>query len=298
MRNRLLFGPVLIAVLVLLFWLDEIAANATIPDLLRPLFLGKETFPNATVLFPLAAMLSLLAARELAAMIFAKNIVASRRVLSAAALLGLGVAAFVPEEFRGVPSVAIAHTAGLLVLVGSLAFYARRRTVQGVLAGAGGALLSYVYLGLMMGFLIVLRREHSAWTLLWILATVKSCDIGAYFTGKSIGRHKLIPWLSPGKTWEGLAGGVTFSALVGLVGYLLLRRAGIYDDMLVAEAALAGLAFGLVGQIGDLIASLYKRDAGIKDASRSLPGFGGIMDVIDSPMLVAPLAYWWLSLTA
>lgn len=298
MRNRLLFGPVLIAVLVLLFWLDEIAANATIPDPLRPLFLGKETFPNATVLFPLAAMLSLLAARELAAMIFAKNIVASRRVLSAAALLGLGVAAFVPEEFRGVPSVAIAHTAGLLVLVGSLAFYARRRTVQGVLAGAGGALLSYVYLGLMMGFLIVLRREHSAWTLLWILATVKSCDIGAYFTGKSIGRHKLIPWLSPGKTWEGLAGGVTFSALVGLVGYLLLRRAGIYDDMLVAEAALAGLAFGLVGQIGDLIASLYKRDAGIKDSSRSLPGFGGIMDVIDSPLLVAPLAYWWLSLTA
>jgi len=157
---------------------------------------------------------------------------------------------------------------------------------------AGGTLLAYVYLGLMLGFIVAIRREHSGWLLLWVLVATKSCDIGAYFAGRAFGRHKLIVWLSPGKTWEGLAGGVAVSSLVGGLGVYALRA--IDPETLIGPAfgALAGCVFGLVGQMGDLIASLFKRDAGIKDAGAVLPGFGGVLDVLDSPLLVLPVAYW------
>jgi len=189
--------------------------------------------------------------------------------------------------------VAVVSTAASVVLVSALLFYARNRTFEGSVALAGGTLLSFVYLGLMFGFFLAIRREHSAWSLLWIFAVTKACDIGAYFTGKSIGRHKLIPWLSPGKTWEGLAGGVVLAVLAAAGGAALLRR---FDGAgpTASAACVAGVMFALFGQAGDLMESLFKRDAGKKDASAVLPGFGGILDVMDSPLLVAPVAYWWV----
>jgi phosphatidate cytidylyltransferase len=182
------------------------------------------------------------------------------------------------------------------VLVASLVYYSRRKSVEGIVASAGGTLLSFVYLGVLFGFFVFIRREHSAWVVLWVLLVTKSCDIGAFFTGRSIGRHKLIPWVSPGKTWEGLIGGVITSAAVAAVGMVALQ-AWVDESSLPGPwlAAVAGATFGLIGQAGDLVASLFKRDAGIKDASSILPGFGGVMDVVDSPLLVAPAAYWWLA---
>jgi phosphatidate cytidylyltransferase len=163
----------------------------------------------------------------------------------------------------------------------------------GVVASAGGTLLAFVYLGLMSGFLLAIRREHSVWVLAWVILTTKACDIGAYFAGRSLGRHKLISWLSPGKTWEGLAGGLVASAVIGAAGLALVRRVepGLPPWW---TGFIAGALFGLTGQFGDLIESLFKRDAGIKDASSVLPGFGGVLDVLDSPLMVAPVAYWWL----
>jgi phosphatidate cytidylyltransferase len=120
------------------------------------------------------------------------------------------------------------------------------------------------------------------------------CDTGAYFTGRSLGKHKLILWLSPGKTWEGLVGGIALASVFGVLGVWL--GAVSQPKYPIALGLATGVVFALLGQAGDLMMSLLKRDAGIKDSGRSLPGFGGILDVLDSPLLVAPFAYWWLKL--
>lgn len=261
------------------------------PDWLRPLFLGREVVPPGVGVFLVSLVASILAARELAAIMKANGIEASKRITTTAAITGLLVSCIVPMRETAITAVAIVCSAAVAMLLLSLVFYSRRRTVEGAVASAGGTLLSFVYLGLMVGFFLAIRRQHSIWVLAWIVMTTKSCDIGAYFTGKALGRHKLILWLSPGKTWEGLAGGVALAAGVGAVGLWMLREPGLPP---VWTGALAGALFGLTGQLGDLIESLFKRDAGMKDASSVLPGFGGVLDVLDSPAMVAPVAFWWL----
>lgn len=294
LKQRLLLGPLLILLLVGGIWLDSWLDRQVLPRSLDALFPGLGDFPPGVIVFIVVLALSLIAAREIVSILRDKGINASMRLSCASAVLGLGVSCLVPTEFKGEHSATIVSSAAALVLASSLAFYSRRQTVEGVIAATGGTLLAFVYLGLMFGFIPAIRREHSAWILLWVLVTTKSCDIGAYFTGKAIGKHKLIAWLSPGKTWEGLAGGTLFAASVGAIGVEVLRQYGHTSLPTWQGGALAGVLFALVGQAGDLMASLLKRDAGIKDAGRILPGFGGMLDVIDSPLLVAPVAYWWL----
>jgi phosphatidate cytidylyltransferase len=297
-RHRLIFGPVFIALVVALVWLDEWTDHRPLSPFWRNVFMGLDTPPPGVVLFLLSVVVSVLASRELARIMRDKGIAASKRIVTSAAIAGLVVSCLVPQDLPGEVAAQVVSTAAAAVLLLSLAYYSRHKTVQGAVAAAGGTLLAFVYLGLMFGFLLAIRREHPAWVLLWVLMTTKACDIGAFFTGVAIGRHKLILWLSPGKTWEGLFGGVLFAAVVGGLGRWILVRVGITQQPGVWEGAAAGAVFGIVGQTGDLVASLFKRDAGIKDSSRLLPGFGGILDVIDSPLLVAPVAYWWLHAAA
>jgi phosphatidate cytidylyltransferase len=152
-----------------------------------------------------------------------------------------------------------------------------------------------VYLGLMTGFFLALRRWHTAWLIVGIILTTKSMDTGAFFAGRAFGRRKLIPWLSPGKTWEGLIGGL---ALASLVGAVLAAVSDVlldpYEHVPIWLGAVCGVVFGVVGQAGDLTMSLLKRGAGLKDSSKLLPGLGGALDVLDSPLMVAPVAFWLL----
>ena len=291
MGRRLLLGPVMIAVLLLGLWLDERIDATASPDWLRPPL--RDTWPPGVIIFASVAVLATLAAGELAAILRDKGILASRRICTFAAMLGVFVSAFVPADTGAVDAVAVVAMSAMAVLAVAIVFFARYKTVEGIVAATGGALLAYVYLGLMFGFLVAIRREHSVWALLWVLMVTKACDIGAYFTGTAIGRHKLIPWLSPGKTWEGLAGGVALSCIAGAAGAGLLGVQWQPVGTVVIVAGVAGL-LGLIGQGGDLLESVLKRDAGVKDSGRSIPGFGGILDVIDSPLLVGPFAYWWL----
>ncbi|MCL2648066.1 MAG: phosphatidate cytidylyltransferase [Phycisphaerales bacterium] len=175
-----------------------------------------------------------------------------------------------------------------LSLLAAVIMHSRRQKVDGAMANAGATLLAITYLGVLPGFFLPICLTHSAWMLLVIVAVVKSADIGAYAIGRLIGKHKLIPWLSPGKTIEGFIGGLTFSALVALA---LLRA---FSPL---QAIIAGIILGAIGQVGDLLESLLKRDAGVKDSGR-VPGFGGILDLLDSPLLAAPAAYWLLKLIA
>jgi phosphatidate cytidylyltransferase len=153
------------------------------------------------------------------------------------------------------------------------------------------------YLGLLPCFLVQLRwlpasaETRRATTCLALAIFVpKCCDIGAYFTGRLIGRHRMAPTLSPKKTWEGAVGGLTASALaaVGInqFGPALTRGAWMTAGL--------GLVLGLAGMLGDLAESLIKRDCGQKDASQIVPGFGGVLDVVDAILFAAPVAYWCL----
>jgi phosphatidate cytidylyltransferase len=165
------------------------------------------------------------------------------------------------------------------------------------------ALLVWVvgYLGLLPCFLAQLRwwppvsdaggpdtRGEAALALTIFVA--KGADIGAYFTGRLIGRRRLSPVISPKKTWEGLAGGLVLSMLIAVGLNRLMTRLMTSDF----EAALFGIVVGGAGVLGDLAESLIKRDRKRKDASHVVPGFGGVLDVVDSVLFAAPVAYWWL----
>lgn len=268
-------------------WLDGVAS---------PWWSG--TLPPGMVIAPAAVVVAVLAALELKALLIGTGIQASRVVTCGTAVLGIAVAALVPTEEDGVTGAAIVSFAVGSVLVGSLVFYGASRKVEGMIASAGGALFSFCVLGLMLGFVVTLRREHEVWVVLWVLLVTKSSDIGAYTVGMAIGRHKLIPWLSPKKTWEGLAGAVLFASLLGLGGAELLRFFGVEGVPGPLLAWLLGGFFALLGQAGDLVASVLKRDAGAKDSGQSIPGFGGVLDVIDSLLLSLPVAYWLLPVAA
>lgn len=292
MRDRLLLGPLLIAALVGGFALDQWLDGCRSP---WTWLAGPDgTLPPGIVLFGVMFATSVLAARELSTILEDKGIEASKRMMTLAAGLGLVVSCLIPDRLGAVDAAAVVSGAAVATLGGSLLFYSRHRTVKGVVASVGGTLLAFVYLGLTFGFLLAVRREHSAWAVVWIIIVTKSCDIGAYFTGVTLGRHKLIPWLSPGKTWEGLVGGVVTAALVAWAGMALLTRELGLPAPAPWVPISAGVLFALVGQAGDLVASLFKRDAGIKDSGRVLPGFGGVLDLIDSPLMVAPAAYLWV----
>jgi phosphatidate cytidylyltransferase len=139
--------------------------------------------------------------------------------------------------------------------------------------------------------LVDLRGDHPS-LLLATLATVWISDTAAYFVGRRFGKRKLAPSISPGKTWEGVAGALAAVGLYALA-WLYLGRSGGWPGGARAAAAwifpvLLGLA--VVGMIGDLFESLIKRQAGVKDSGTFLPGHGGILDRIDAPMAMLPLA--------
>ena len=139
-------------------------------------------------------------------------------------------------------------------------------------------------------FILGIRILHGPWVLLAFIFTVKGSDIGAYTFGRLFGKHKLCPTISPGKTWEGLAGAMLFGLGVSL-GFSLF--CGIMSPL---WAVVFGAVFGVLGQLGDLAESMIKRDAASKDSSSSIPGFGGILDVIDSPLATAPIAFLFFNL--
>lgn len=254
------------------------------------------TLPPGIVVAPVVLVLSALAARELARILRDAGIVASTGLTSGVAMVGVILAAFVPVSFNGVTGASLVSFAVGLVLVGAMVHYGRHRKVDGMIAATGGALLSFCLLGLMLGFIVTLRREHEVWVLLWVLLVTKASDIGAYTLGHAIGRRKLIAWVSPGKTWEGLLGAVFFAAMLGAGGSALLRYSGVHGMPGVMASAALGAMFAGLGHVGDLVVSVLKRDAGVKDSGVSVPGFGGVLDVIDSLLLVPPVAYWLLPL--
>jgi phosphatidate cytidylyltransferase len=160
-------------------------------------------------------------------------------------------------------------------------------------------LFAVAYLGLLPSFFIQIRwlamPEVSGLMLALVIFVPKGNDIGAYFTGTFLGKHKMTPTLSPKKTWEGFAGGVLAGVVVAVGLSLLVPVPRPVFRHGILEAVAFGLVVGGAGVLGDLAESLIKRDCHTKDASQSIPGFGGVLDVIDSVLFAAPVAYLWFS---
>jgi phosphatidate cytidylyltransferase len=161
-----------------------------------------------------------------------------------------------------------------------------------VLTGVGVTLLGPIYVAFLGGFLIATRvgfETHpflSTHLLGFFFLVLMGSDTGAYFAGKALGKHKLIPTISPGKTWEGLIGGfVVAAAFAALATFWFFPELPYY-----ASVPLAILMSG-IGVLGDLAESAMKRGSGAKDAASVLPGHGGFLDRLDSLLLNAPILY-------
>ncbi|HEV2949690.1 MAG TPA: phosphatidate cytidylyltransferase [Gemmataceae bacterium] len=195
---------------------------------------------------------------------------------------------------------AIAGLMAGIVLAGFLWEMATFHGPGGSVQRIATLLFMAAYLGLLPCFLIQLRfpatppasgEAHlGSVSLALAIFVPKCCDTGAYFTGRLIGKHPMAPVLSPKKTWEGAAGGLAAS-VAAAVG---INRLGPVLNGIGTEITF-GLTVGIAAMLGDLAESLIKRDFGRKDASEVLPGFGGILDVIDSILFASPVAFCWLA---
>ncbi|MBN1846564.1 MAG: phosphatidate cytidylyltransferase [Sedimentisphaerales bacterium] len=171
--------------------------------------------------------------------------------------------------------------------------HALRRGASQAIGSLGVYCFGLLYLGLGGWFLVQIRLlgalAGDTWGqiryLIIFLITVKSCDIGAYFTGRFFGRHLWVPSISPKKTWEGLVGGILLAVITAS---LFAHFSAIMNRF---EAVLFGLVVAVTGQLGDLLESMLKRDAEQKDSARLIPEFGGVLDLLDSVLGAVPFAY-------
>lgn len=204
LKYRLTFGPIFVALLLVVLWLDQFAEDAW----------GWR--PGIVILVAIMLPAIRIGAGELARMYEAKGTWVSAPAMFLAGAAGcIGLVAFGPGAGREDIQLRLLQvaSAGCAALALGWLLHARERRPSGALHAGSAAALAFVYFGLMPGFFLALRAQHSAWVLAAAILVVKACDIGAYTAGKTLGKHKLIVWLSPGKTWEGLAGGVVFSSL-------------------------------------------------------------------------------------
>ncbi|MGC9455613.1 MAG: phosphatidate cytidylyltransferase [Phycisphaerae bacterium] len=244
---------------------------------------------------PITVGLVLLAAaglRELGKLTSAVGV----KLLGLSGLLGVcGLASLPwwwPQVAETSPTGAVVFTALSLTTAVVFAEQMIRARTKDAVRRVAVTMLAVVYLGAGSALLLAVRMDFGVPTLLLVLAAVKFTDIGAYFTGSFIGRHKLIPWLSPGKSWEGLAGGIVAGAGIAVLSAAVLGP----DTLALPRAAVLGAVLALAGQFADLCESLLKRSAEVKDTGAVVPEFGGVLDILDSPLLAAPVAYALLML--
>ena len=167
----------------------------------------------------------------------------------------------------------------------------------------GHTMLGVLYVSWLLGFLLKIyffaapddAGFDAGYCLLFFILATKCSDIGAYSLGSLIGRHKMIPSVSPGKTWEGFVGAILLSTAAAMVmaHYWGAARLG---GMTLGHAAVLGPLLAVGAVIGDLVESVFKRDSGVKDSGSFFPGIGGILDLLDSLLFNAPLMFLYLRL--
>jgi phosphatidate cytidylyltransferase len=207
-----------------------------------------------------------------------RPVLLARLAFTMAAVL-LAVFPLIFDRFNPVPVQIFYLALAYWSLIGLLLFFNKQKLPALVIALSGVfALLPAWYA---LSFLAT--AEHGNVRIVECLLIVAAADIGAYFTGKRFGKRKLAPAISPGKTWEGFAGGMLCAALVTVLLSLVLH------DNFSVQLILLGFVLAAVSVIGDLWVSLHKRAAGLKDSGKLLPGHGGVLDRIDGLIAALPV---------
>jgi phosphatidate cytidylyltransferase len=258
------------------FWSRILVAIVGLPVVLGLVWLG------GWWLFGLAAGASVVALHEFASM------TRPLRPLMPAAYTG-ALLALVGAEAGG-PGWAMAGFLSTFALALLLRLVADVR--QAATIAIGATVLGAAWIGLGLTHMLLLRDipAHARLAAFTVLIAVFAGDTAAYFTGRLIGRHKLVPVISPGKTWEGFVAGTAATVLVTFFA--------LYDDrkdfLSVWQALVLGLVLSLAGPAGDLFESAVKRDMEVKDSGRILAGHGGVLDRLDAFLFALPAAYWLL----
>jgi phosphatidate cytidylyltransferase len=180
-----------------------------------------------------------------------------------------------------------------IVIVPALYYLFRFRDLQTVVPRLGLTTLGLVYAGLLLTFLALLKRDlpnGGDWVILTLM-TAWFGDTGAYFAGRFLGRTKLYPAISPGKTRAGAVGG-----LAGSFAGAVLANLWFFPELGWVHGAVVTLVGGALGQTGDLVESMLKRAFGVKDSGKILPGHGGILDRVDAVLFLAPFMYLYARL--
>ncbi len=284
-----------------------------IPTLFGLFYADHRLGQNAPVLALLAVLLSVRSAWELGDLFAARGIpLRSRSHMLGSCVTAL--AAWIPAWCWVEPVLTVAPFASLGPIALSLAFCLLLLFIQEAASfqspgktfeALGASLLIIAYSGFLLGITAQLRwvagSEAGYLVLGSLLIAAKTCDIGAYTFGRLFGKTKMAPLLSPGKTWAGAVGGIATSTVATwawLTFIPSLFNTG-WKPSPVWAACVYGAVVGLTGMIGDLSESLLKRDAGKKDSAALFPGFGGLLDLLDSILYAGPVAYalWvWLPL--
>ena len=287
LRSRLITGPLLSFALIALLYFDE-QLGSIVCGCCTTLQPGLLIAILAMVVVPIVAV-------ELGSIAHGIGVRSSIPMMIISMEAWIAAIYLYPPTIETSTAIGILFTMFIASMLLSVIALSKNRDLKGVVAGTAFTVATSAYIAMGIGMFLLLRRDHSAWWIVGVIAVVKMCDTGAFFVGCNLGKHKLIQWVSPGKTWEGLIGGLVTASLTA-VGLAAANNHWLQDEPEIPLlcAGLLGLLFGAIGQAGDLVMSIFKRDSGIKDASSVLPGLGGLLDVLDSLLLVGATAYWLL----
>jgi phosphatidate cytidylyltransferase len=291
LRWRLAVSAVLIPAFFGLFWLDA------------------QRGESAPVLLVLVVIIALRAANEMVDLLWTRKFTPNRIIVSASCVLVAASAWWgrfghmpirIPSDDNTLAQVMLAYSLTILAMF-LLATY-RYREPGASMETLGAELLIVSYIGVLLGVVVQLRwvagSDAGYLVIGSLLVVTKGGDVGAYFCGRLFGKRKMVPLLSPGKTWAGAVGALLGSA-GGAVAWMQIAtplftprgQTELWVPPNWFSCAIYGLILGATGLVGDLCESLIKRDVGKKDSARLLPGFGGLLDLIDSILYAGPVAY-------
>jgi phosphatidate cytidylyltransferase len=310
MRDRLIVAIPLAAAIIGLLLLDGYLAGQPAPHWVLPL-LRVDVGPwltNGAICAAVVLVMTVLATAELVHLARVRGhrpFGVTAQFFAAMLVIGPYVS-FNLSPFTG----GYDESLGMLWLATGLGFVFLLQAVQRGTVNAMENLAFTIFIifygGGLTGFMTKLRMEVGGTAgvvvLLFSIFVVKMTDTGAYFTGRLLGRRKLIEWLSPKKTWEGFVGGMITAVMCALAIGHWLHTTGLVrlEERYLSypwALVLLGLLLGIFSVAGDLCASLLKRDAAVKDSGQTLLGLGGVLDVLDSPLLAAPVAWlFWTRL--
>ncbi len=274
LQKRLLTAGIVIPVLILFFWLGGIWFLLLVELVI---FLGMGEFYRMAE------------ARQLFA----------QRVAGTIFALVLGLI-----SFWGKPEYLLLSLVGFILLVCSFQlFYQELRLA---LITTGTTLLGVLYVGLLLSHIVLLRNwegragrtDLGLFFIILVIAVTFLSDAGAFFVGRKWGKHQLSPKISPKKSWEGALGAIVFGTLGAVLAKLIFDRWILATSLEWRHCFILGPVLVVSAILGDLVESLFKRDAGIKDSGTIIPGHGGILDRLDSIVFTVPVAYYYLKFIA